>query len=260
MATAPYPLLATIMNAARMRVNDMLISTSGETLTDDAPFTPSMVNIAYREMQQQLVSLGYVTLIDDVVLPALPPVSALDPSIEVYLSWTGYFDGATLHPSIVLPQNLIKPMPEGLQERPTTSNNSKRMSPMDEIIGTLAHVDKGLWNRQWQWRADAIRMIGAIVPVDLRVRFASYQPVPLDPTSLTQVVPIMQCEDALSGYITVEFGRGRGDMDRAQLLQEAQAATMILAGIDPGDTRIAKSSEREKMKDKYSAAGVVGSA
>lgn len=251
--TAPYPLLATIMNLARARINDMIISTAGETLTNTAPFTNPLVNTAYRMMQQQLVSLGYVTLVDSVVLSNLPPVSALDPSLETWLSWTGYFDGATLHTGIALPQNAIRPMPDGLESRPSTSNNSKRMNPMDEIIGPLAHVSKEMFLKQWQWRADAIRMIGALVPTDLRVRFASYLPS-LDPTSATEVVPIMQCEDALSGYITVEFGRGRGDMDRAQLLQEAQDATMILAGIDPGDTRIGKASEREKMKDKYSAA------
>jgi hypothetical protein len=250
------------MDAARMRVNDMIVSTSGETLTDNAPFTPAMVNIGYRSMQQQLVSLGYVTLIDSVALSNLPQVSSLDQEIEVWLDWTGYFDGATLHPALALPQNLIRPLPEGLQERPYVPptapiGSTKRMSPMDEIIGPLAYVDKGLWNRQWQWRADKIRMIGAIVPIDLRVRFASFQPA-LDPTSLTEVVPIMQCEDALSGYISVEFGRGRGDMDNAVLLQQAQAATMKLAGEDPGDTRIGKSSEREKMRDKFSAAAVQG--
>lgn len=259
---APYPLVSSIMDAARMRINDMIISTAGETLTDNAPFTPSMLNVAYQSMQQQLVSLGYATVTDSVVISGLPAVSTLDQNVEVSLSWTGYDNGSgTLNTAFVLPQKLIRPMAEGLEERQSVPGgppgSTKRMSPMDEIVGSLAHVDKGIWNRQWQWRGDAIAMIGSRVTTDLRIRFYSYFP-DLDPESTSQTVPIMRCEDALSGYVSVEFARGRGDMDMQTLLAQAQGATMILAGIDPGDTRIGKSSEREKMRDKYSNPAAVG--
>lgn len=248
-----------VLNTTRERVNDMIVSVGGQTLTNTAPFTLVMANAGWQVMQQQLVALGYVVLQDSLTIVRLPPVATLDPSTEVSLSWTGYFDGTTAHPAIVLPQDLIRPMKDGLEERISvngTVTNTSPLSPMDEILGPLAHVPKEMWNKQWQWRADAICMPGAMTYTDMRIRYAKYL---ADFTNLdTDVAPIMRCGDALSKYIAVEFSTGRGDLDRATLLTEAQQATAILAGVDIKDAMLVSAAERDKMKDRYSGTGGPG--
>ena len=257
MATAPYPLLSDVLNKARSRVNDQINGAGGQTLKNSSPFTGSIVNLAYERLQQFLVGLGYTTLEASVIIAGLPPAATNDPNVEVSLSWTGYFNGATLNTTIALPQNLIRPMKEGLQQRPSVAGASVPvlgaavMNPMDEILGELAHVPKSQWMDQWQWRGDAIVMIGALVPVDLRIRYNSYLPA-LDPNSGTQTVPIMRCEDALSAFIAVEFSGARGDPDRVAEVQEAEQVASVLAAGDNVDSRLSKASERRKMKDRYS--------
>lgn len=251
MATAPYTPVSEIMDAARERCNDMIVSTGGQTLTNNAPFTLPIVNVAWQRFQQQLVSIGYVTLEDEVILPKLPPASSLDPGVQVSLSWTGFFDGITQSVSPALPQWVIRPL--DLWERPSVNmgTNTQSYNDMDEIIGGgMDLADKKPWAVQWQWRADAIWMPGTISPIDLRIRAAKYL---ADFTNLnSDVAPIMRCKDALSGYIAVEFSGSRGDLDRTALLAEAQQATMIVAGMDTIQGRSTqKSSERGKMRDRY---------
>jgi hypothetical protein len=260
--TAPYPLVSDIMNAARTRVNDAIASIGGQTLKNNQPFTGPLVALAWQRLQQFLVGLGYVTLESSLLISGLPPAFTNDPGVEVSLSWLGYFDGNTLNTAFVLPQNLIRPMKDGLEQRLSLNNppvpvlGGAVMTPMDETLGPMAHVSKDLWLRQWQWREDAIWMTGALAPNDVRIRFAKYL-ADLDVTSSTAVAPIMRCTDALSGFIAVEFSGARGDLDRAALLAEAEANAAILAAGDNGDTRLAKSSERGKMVDRYSKAQAV---
>lgn len=248
MPTAPYPLVSDVLNATRTRINDAIVSIGGQTLQNTRPFTGPIVNLGWQRLQQFLVGLGYVTLESSLVISNLPPISALDPSVEVSLSWLGYNNGSGLNPAIVLPQNLIRPLKDGLEQRLTGSNGV--MTPMDDTLGPLAHVNPDMWLTQWQWREDAIYMIGALAPNDIRIRFAKYL-ADLDVVTAGAVAPILRCTDALAGFIAVEFSGSRGDLDRAALLAEAQANASILAAGDNGDSRLAKSSERGKMADRY---------
>ncbi len=257
---APYPLLSDVLNAARVKCNDAIGNgVAGQTLTNTQPLTAPLVNTAYQSLQQFLVALGYTTLDASVLISGLPPAFTNDPSVEVSLSWTGYFDGNALNTAFALPQNLIRPLRDGLEQRLTVPAGSPNavlaaavMTPMDEQInGPMAHVPNDMWLRQWQWREDAIYMTGALAQNDIRIRYAKYLP-DLVPTSPTQVVPIMRSLDALSSYIAVEFSRERGDMDTAALLTDAQNKASILAAGDNVDMKIGKSSERGKMKDRYS--------
>ena len=256
MSTAPYPLVSDVMNAARTRINDAIQDIGGQTLTNNAPFTRPVVNLAWQRLQQFLVGLGYTTLEASVIISGLPQAFTNDPNVEVSLSWSGYFDGSSLNENFVLPQSLIRPIKDGLEQRVTLNNlpvsvlGAALMSPMDETLGPMAHVSKDPWLGQWQWRNDAIWMTGALAANDIRIRYIKYL-ADLDPTSSVAAVPIMRSTDALAAFIAVEFSGSRGDLDRVALLQEAQASAAILAAGDNVDTRLAKSSERMKMADRY---------
>jgi hypothetical protein len=223
---------------ARIIINDALLNIGGQILTDDADFTPPLVNLAYLKMQQFLVSLEWVRFItQNTIIPNVPPVSNPDTSLNVTLSWSGYNDGVTPYSSPALPQNLIRP----LHLAGRASSNAPNLAPFIDIdgpetgISRLPSVPKQDWNQSWIWDGDQINMIGANTTTDIRLDYLAYFPdfaaTPSFPG--TQVVPILRSEDALSGFIAYVFSLPRGDLDAASFLQDAQDAARILAGVKP---------------------------
>lgn len=225
------------MNASRVRINDSILSVGGQILTDNADFTPVLVNLSYQMLQQFLVSLGWVRfVVQNFIIPNVPPVANEDTSLNVTLSWSGYSDGVNFTGTPALPQDLIKP----LKLSGRASDTSPNVNPFIDIDGPetrierLPSVPKKDWNETWIWDSDQVNMIGALTTTDLRVDYAAYLP---DFDAVTfpgnQVVPILRSEDALSGFIAHVFSLPRADLDAAGFLQNAQDAARILAGVKP---------------------------
>ena len=215
----------------------MLLNTGGQILTDDADFTPFLVNLAYRKCQQFLISLEWARFVtQNDIIPSVPPVANEDTSLNVTLSWSGYNDGVTDYPSVVLPQDLIRP----LHLAGRASDSAPNVNAFIDIDGPetgitrLPSVPKKDWNQFWIWDRDQINMNGALTTTDIRVDYLAYFPnFTTSPFPGTQTVPILNCEDALSGFIAYVFSLPRGDMDAAGFLQGAQDAARILAGVKP---------------------------
>lgn len=218
-------------------INDVLLSTGGQILTDDADFTPYLVNLAYRKFQQFLISLEWVRFVtQNDIIPSVPPVANEDTSLNVTLSWSGYNDGVTDFPAIVLPQDLIKP----LHLAGRSSDAAPNVNAFIDIDGPetgitrLPSIPRQDWNQFWVWDGDKIIMIGAKTTTDIRVDYLAFFPnFTTGPFPGTQTVPILNCEDALSGFIAYVFSLPRGDLDAAGFLQGAQDASRILAGVKP---------------------------
>jgi hypothetical protein len=217
-------------------INDAIINTGGEILTNSADFTPVLVALAYRKLQQFLIILGWVRFAtQNTIIPNVPPVASPDTSLNVTLSWSGYNDGATVHSSVVLPQDLLKP----LHLAGRVSNAAPNSAPFIDIDGPetgitrLPSVPKQDWNQFWIWDKDQINMNGANTTTDIRVDYLAFLPNFTGPFPGTQTVPILNCEDALSGFIAYVFCSARGDLDAATLLQNAQDAARVLAGVKP---------------------------
>ena len=233
MPSAPYDSLELIVNAARMRLNDMIAAEGGDILTDDAVFTPTVITAAWRKQQDKLASLRFYPQFDEIVLLGIPQCASADPAVQTYIDWTGFFDGTTLFPAFALPQNAI--VPTRLDERISGVTNFLEMDPLNHA---LPLISKGPWNRIWEWRSrtagageGAIWMVGTTGSFDLRIRFASYLPdfVPSSTTPFAdQPVPIMRCLDSFSLYIVAEICGPRGDMDAKSVTAEAEAATVRL--------------------------------
>lgn len=218
-------------------MDDCIINTGGQILTNSADFTPILVNLAYRRFQQFLISLGWVRFVtQNTIIPNVPPVANADTSLNVTLSWSGYNDGVTPHPSPVLPQDLLKPL--HLAGRPTAS--APNVTPFIDIDGPetgimrLPSIPKQDWNQFWIWDKDQINMNGANAATDIRVDYLAFLPnFTTGQFPGTQTVPILNSEDAFSGFIAHQFSSVRGDLDGASLLQNAQDAARILAGVKP---------------------------
>lgn len=244
MATAPYPLLETVLTYTRVRVNDAIVSTGGQTFKDNAAFTPYYVNLAWRMYQQYLISLGFVRfVVMNSIILQLPSVGNNDAAINATLSWSGYFDGVILRPAIALPSTLVKPLK--LAERPGLTppylSNPAAFIDMDgpeQGIQRLPSIPKdpaGI-NRMWTWDNDQINLPGALATTDLRIDFQQYFPDFIVPTGGfpgTQVVPILNSEDAFSAFVAYVFCEPRGDMDAGSMLANARDAASIQAGVKP---------------------------
>lgn len=258
MPSAPYDTVTTVINAARTRLNDVintLAPVGGKILDNTQPFSQQVVNDAWRKLQEFLADIGYSGLDQETVLASVPAAATNDPMKLVYLSWSGYFDGNALQVAPVLPQNLIRP--EKLWERP--SGTTQVMTEMDEVLNGLPMVPKANWNRQWEWRGDALYLPGALTVTDIRIRFAAYlsdfvdNSPALNTAWYAQMVPIMRCLDAFADYMCREISIARGDADGAAAFQtSAEANARLILNRDTSAPKaIYKTSEHGKMRDRY---------
>jgi hypothetical protein len=115
--------LEVVMNLVRSLVNDTqagLTNTPGEgqIITDNpavSPFTLQFLNSAIRQLYRELRNVGDPELIfDNVILIGLPPIDSPtngvggpDPTVQTILSSSGYFDGVTIWPNLLLPSNML---------------------------------------------------------------------------------------------------------------------------------------------------------
>src|ERR1700676_632288 len=198
MPSAPYDSLTTVINAARVRLNDKvdtLAAIGGKILGNTQPFSQQVCNDAWRKLQQFLADLLYTGMEQEVIYTALPAAGSADPAVQAYFGYNQYFDGQNAWPAFALPQTLIRPYE--LWERPAGSG--QLMTEMDLVIRGLPAVPKSNWNRLWEWRDDVIYLPGALVATDLRIRYAMYfadfADVGVTPWYQASV-PIMRCLDA----------------------------------------------------------------
>ena len=175
--TAPYDNLESVLQAARVRLNDAYQSINGEILTDLAVFTPHAVNNAWQRLQEYLADRGYPALNRDVILTAVPAWTATDPGIFVWWNWSNYYDGTNQQAAPVLPQDMISPL--DLYER--VSGSSAIFKPMDQVFNGLPTANpaggataRDTLNRLWEWRQERIYMPGASGTTDIRLRYAGY--------------------------------------------------------------------------------------
>ncbi len=261
MPTAPYDIVMTSMNTAKVRLNDAistLLPVTGKLIENTQAFSQQVVNSAYRRLQAFLANLGYSKLNEETVFTGVPATGSIDPIVQSYISWTTFFNGSGTVAAPVLPQDLIVPLE--LWERPTGSGAS--MTEMSRAWSGLPKVPKLQWNGQWEWRQDAVYLPGALVATDISLRYASFLADFADntPTAATpwygQPVPIMYSSDALALFICDEINRARSqELDAAGFGAEAERmAALILDRDTLGPKGIYKTSEFSKMADRYTPA------
>lgn len=229
-AVAPYDTVNTVLNTARVRLNDAIASLGGDVLTNAQPYTQQFANTAWRRMQDFLANLGYARLTQEVILTGLPPTESADPASQVWLNWSQYFDGVNYFAppnTPVLPLDLILPLK--VWERWTGQNAV--FTPMEMWIDGIPTWTKQNRNLVWEWREDALYMPGSLNTMDLRIRYAAYLPDFITVGAVNwydQPVPIVRCLDALANYICYEVSNSRGDQVATTFRADAEAAAKRL--------------------------------
>lgn len=233
---AIYPTANDVLNLARSIVNDAALSLDGNVLSNSAPYTFTLLNSAYQDLQDELIDRGVETLVEELVLDDFPKVDATvqnDPSIQVYLAYTGSFDGVTLHTSPALPENLVLPL--RFWER--TANTNAQMQPMIRPNGGLpSYSAQSNYLRWWDYRSDAVYFIGSLMDEDLRLRYISYFVELVDGDS---VVLLPRSKNALAYLTAAEFAAARGSaLAQAYRTQAGEYIGQIATRTSRGKQRV----------------------
>lgn len=230
----PYDTVSSVIDAAKARINDeitTLAPVSGKILLNTQAFTQKLVNSAWRKFQEYLGNLGCTEFIQEDLVLALPVTTNLDPASQVYINWFGYFDGTTLQPTPVLPQNFMSPLK--VLER--QNGTQAPFVPMEMFFDGLPSWNKGPRNRMWEWRRESLYMPGSTFLMDLRLRYITYLGDFVDSGSTPwfgTAVPVMRCQDSLSMFICSEIANTRDDMDADKWRQKAEDTARLFMNRD----------------------------
>ena len=167
-----YVSLETVMNLIRAVANDMIYSSAGEILTDQANITLPLLNDALEWFQNEMNNHGVDSFTKQTILTPLTPVTgpnSTDPATQVWIDDTGYFDSVEYHiaPQLQLPPDLLVPL--NLWERQTGSQEDFLL--MVETPDGLPSVVPNDRFGVWQWLTDRLLMPGAVQSNDLRLRY-----------------------------------------------------------------------------------------
>ena len=196
------------MNRARAYVNDAFRGGKGRILTDTAPFTIEYLNGALEELQDKLGNNGVITLtIDNVILGPIGPLPGPDPAVQIFIGYTGYFDGYAMHALPVLPSNIISV--QKAWERVVGSGLP--FKEMGEPQEGLPSILQGPWLNQWEYRQDRIYMTGSTQTEELRIRGEIRLGTLTDDTDFASTqIGILALTNALATLVAYNYARARG--------------------------------------------------
>ena len=234
---APYDILddgngGGALPLARVRLNDAIQSIGGDILKDSQPFTQTMVNAAWRRLQQFLANLGYARLIDETIITGLPICGSADPAVQCWLDWTGFYDGTQIWTNYALPQQCSFPL--RLWDR-VSGFNAGWGRPLEQAMDGMPATFKYQRNGIFDFRNDRIYLPGTNISVDLRIRFAQFFPSFATQGTTQwyqQPVPIVGATDALADYICVEACDGRDDVDSQTFKSRAEGEAKLILNRD----------------------------
>lgn len=222
------PSLQSICDLYRSIVNDTFDGGSGQINTDTAPWMKPFLNSAIRDLYSDLRMVSDLRVIrDGYIVPNVPPLATGDPSVQVALTYQGFFNGATWIPTIYLPVDLI--YLSKVWQRP--SNTSSIFYPMMECSSGLPGTYQGQAMGGYEMRGNnELWMTGALLATDLRLRYIAVFPdligdtIDFDAT----YVPIQDCTNAVA-FKMVAYYAQRLSPDQFQLAEsQAQKYTKKL--------------------------------
>ena len=229
--TAPYDIANTILNTARMRLNDKLKAIApytGRILDETEAATQTAFNAGYRRFQDELSDASVYLLTKTSIITGLPPTTNFDPASLCSLSWTQFFDGSNYFAGPVLPYDLITPL--SCSDRWSVAGNQQNQWPfppadrpnMRLMVDGMNSQYKFQYNRQWKWEGDVMYFPGTIQAVDFQLRYAAFLPDIQDLAGVRwfkQPVPIMRCLEPMAWWVAREFCVARtADGDAQELM------------------------------------------
>lgn len=231
LASSAYNTAEDILLRIRMILNDSEVA-AGDVLTDAAPFTFTVLNIAFERVQLELAKVGVETMSTEAWFIGLPTMPTIDPEARLIIDDTGtniiYPNGVgnAFSNTPQLPTDLILPL--RLSERQTnTTNQPNRMLQPN---GGIRSDNQGQNLIEWEWKNDGLRMRGATQSQDVKLLYEKHLPVL---AATTDPVPIRGVGNAAAYFGAVAFCESRGGavagafkidaMEEITLLQQISA-------------------------------------
>lgn len=222
--TSPYPTAELVLQNARAICNDAALSIAGSILADTQPYVFPMLEERYEYLQDRLITEGANTYSEYGIVTGLLPAGSTDPTTQVELLYTGYYDGVTLHASPTLPADLLEPL-ELWERQSGTQNYWIPMAQASDAIGARAQSSK---MRIWDWETDILYMQGATQSNDVKIKYLRFAPMLTSPTS---PVLIVRCIPALAALMAEAAAKSRGGTEAAAMFkqQAEEAIKMIIS-------------------------------
>lgn len=237
-----FPTIQEVNDTARVHLNDTFagadgIVGSGRVYTNDWTPNITVLNVALDHLRRDLTNRGVpttreVTFIIDGITPVngSQGLGVPDPTVQVYLSFGGYWDGSVLNTDVQLPNGLITPLK--IAQRMSGTNN-----PFVEVppaVDGLPSVYQSVLLGWWEWRQDQIFFNGSINPIDIQLTFKSgfpHYPTNLDPAQYaTTYIPVLDSLEALSYRVASTFSDPRVPVGAtAGMVQNYQDAMVGMA-------------------------------
>jgi hypothetical protein len=211
---SPYPSIEEVMNLARVRVNEAMNDIAGDILTDDAPFTGTMLNGAWRWLQDRVYSAGAEKPIMEGFVFGFPSRGSTDVADQAWITWNGCYDGKFEYESPTLPPNLIQPLSVWRRE----ANGTFCLMQMAQD-GLPNSLDPNVYD----WRSDGMYFHASGNTQDFRFRYYAYLQ-PLDINFPQRPVEMVGCQDCLAARVAYEYASARGAVGAAQLMQWAETS------------------------------------
>lgn len=181
--SSPYDTAEQVLELARSVSNDAALSLVGDILADSQPYTYTLLQSAYEDFQDRMAAQGANTYKKYGIVTGLTPVAnpggVADPTIQVQLSYTGYYDGVTNHSTPTLPADLLEPL-EVWERQTGTVNRWSRVLPVADAITTSSQNARF---GEYDWESDILYLPGATLSNDLKFKYIPYMPQLTGPSS-----------------------------------------------------------------------------
>jgi len=212
-----YPSLQAIGDLFRASINDTFNNTTGTgtgtgsqagvVMSNLNPDLLTFMDSAIYELFSDLRNVGDPELIlDNYILEGIPALSVQDPTVQVGLSYAGFYNGYMWSNLWTLPIGLSNML--AMWERQSGTNDS--FIPMRQAAFGIGGGLQGISMGQWEMRGGILWMPGATQSVDLRIRCRIGYPAPLYSTNLnfsTAYVPVLDCQNAIVAKMLILYAR-----------------------------------------------------
>jgi hypothetical protein len=226
-AQGPFPLVENALQCARVICNDAAQSILGNLLADNQPFTLPMCDLAFKTMRKMLTQHGVNSLVKYATASNLLPVATTDPTTQVQLMYSGYFDGVQNWASPTLPSDMIEPLEVWERAHVSVGVNTSSWQPVTQAADSISTRAQVASFRIWDWENNILFLPGAVQPNDLKFKYLIATPRLI---STTQQIPIVDCEMAMGALIAELLSMGRGGAEAtAQFHARAEAEVTLLA-------------------------------
>lgn len=230
-ATNPYPSAELVLQNARAMCNDAALSIAGSILADTQPYVFPMLEERYEYLQERLMAAGVNTFSKyGYCLGLLPSALPGDPTVQVQLSYLGYFDGvndysATTTPiGPTLPADLLQPLEIWERQSGSVENWVPMRQASDAIGARCVNSRMGIWD----YENDILFFQGATFTNDIKLKYICFAPSLTDPGSPVMVI---RCIPALSALMAEAAAKSRGGTEAAAMFkqQAEEAIKMIIS-------------------------------